>query len=98
MNALTVVLFAILLMVSTHPDKRIPSNVALVALPAMSAAGNPVATATHPETPMAKAPAQPQPDAALHGEHQALADVTKNFMQNRLQTAAATLQQRFMTQ
>jgi hypothetical protein len=93
MNSLTVVLFAILLLVSTQPEAQSQNAVAEAAIVYTGAASGPDG-----QSPAEVAPLVVQPEDKTVAEAQPALDVTQNFLQNRLAVASYHLRERFLSQ
>ncbi len=93
MNSLTVVLFAILLLVSTQPEAHSQNAVAEAAIVYTGAASG-----TDGQSPADVAPLVAQPENKTVAEAQPVLDVTQNFLQDRLAAASYNLRERFISQ
>lgn len=93
MNLLTILLLAILVLVSTEPDTTSQTALAETAIEGTSAE---VAIGTLPAVTVALS--TPQPDVKVVASSQQTLDVTGDFVQDRLRTASYHLRERFILQ
>jgi hypothetical protein len=93
MNLLTILLLAILVLVSTEPDAASQTALAETAIEGTSAE---VAIGTLPAVTVALS--APQPDVKVVASAQPTLDVTGDFVQDRLRTASYHLRKRFILQ